>query len=78
MNIILGFAIGDQHSNLPSVRSHPDILFEIILKDVVQSHACNESMMSWLAEEEKALRWLRYLSTCHCVSSFVGKVGHSL
>lgn len=55
VNVVLGFAIGDQHSNLSGVGSHPDVLFEIILEDVVQSHACNESMMNELAEVENAL-----------------------
>lgn len=78
VNIILRFAIGDQHSNLSGVRSHPNILLEIILEDVVQSHACNESVMNELAEVENALCWLRYVNTCHCVSSFVGKVSHGI
>lgn len=56
MNIILGFAIGDQHSNLSRVRSHPNVLLEIILEDVVQSQACNESMTNEPAEVENALR----------------------
>lgn len=55
MNIILRFPVGDQHSNLSRVRSHPNVLFEIILENVVQSHACNESMMSGQAEVESSL-----------------------
>lgn len=44
MYIILGFAISDQHANLSSIRSHPNILLEIVVEDVVQSHACNEDI----------------------------------
>lgn len=55
MNIILRFAVSDQHSNLSRVRSHPNILFEVILENVVQGHACNGRMMSGQAEVESSL-----------------------
>lgn len=41
-DIILGFAISDQHTNLSRVRSHPNVLFEIVLEEVVQSQTWNE------------------------------------
>lgn len=44
VNVILRFAVGDQHSNLSGVGSHAHVLFEIVLEDVVESHACNGSL----------------------------------
>lgn len=79
VNVILGFAIGDQHSDLSGGRSHPDVLFEIILEDVVQSQACKTRVRRMSQRKRKtAPRRLRYGNTCPCVSSFVGKVSHGL
>lgn len=40
-DIILRFAISDQNANLPSAGSHPDVRFEVVLDDVVQSQTCH-------------------------------------
>lgn len=44
-DIVLGFAISDQHTDLSRVGSHPNILFEIVLEEVVQSQTCNEDVI---------------------------------
>lgn len=40
-DVVLGFAVSDQHTNLSRVRSHSNVLLEIVLEQVVQSQACN-------------------------------------
>lgn len=38
-DIVLGFSISDQHANLSGFGSHPNVLLEIVLEEVVQSQA---------------------------------------
>lgn len=42
-DIILGFSISDQYTDPFRVRSHANVLFEIVLEDVVQSKTCGEN-----------------------------------
>lgn len=43
-DVVLGLSVSDQHTNLARLKPHPNILFEIVLEDVVQSQTCNEDM----------------------------------
>lgn len=44
-DVVLGFAISDQHTDLSRGGPHPHILSEVILEDVVQSQACNKQTL---------------------------------
>lgn len=42
VDVVLGFAVSDQHTDLQRFGSHPHVLFKVVLKDVVQSQACDD------------------------------------